>query len=93
MRLIIEAHLVDEDRRTQRVEIASVERSLSTEALGLTLSEGKALWARAQTFLVTKQCNSIAFAHATCEGCGARLKLKGWHTREIRTVFRSGHCP
>ena len=35
----------------------------------------------------TSQCQGIASAHAHCERCDARLGLKGWHQRQIKTVF------
>ena len=35
----------------------------------------------------TSQRQGIASAHAHCECCDARLGLKGWHQRQIKTVF------
>jgi hypothetical protein len=51
------------------------------------LAEGKGLLAAAQQYLVDGQCRGITWAHAVCEQCDARLSLKGWHHRQIRTVF------
>ena len=45
MRLIIEAHLVDDEGSTERIQLASIERSLTTDPLGMSLAEGKALLA------------------------------------------------
>lgn len=87
MRLIIEAHLVDDEGSTERIELASIERALTTDPLGMSLAEGKSLLAAAQQHLVDSQCQGIASAHAHCERCDARLRLKGWHQRQIKTVF------
>ena len=87
MRLIIEAHLVDDEGCTERIELASIERALTADPLGMSLAEGKAVLAATQQHLVDSQCQGIASAHAHCERCDARLGLKGWHQRQIKTVF------
>jgi hypothetical protein len=86
MQMIIEAHLVDDEGQTERVRLAAIDRELTTDTLGMTLAEGKALLAAAQQYLVDGQCRGITWAPAVCEQCDARLKLKGWHHRHIRTV-------
>ena len=53
----------------------------------MSLAEGKALLAAAQQHLVNGQCDAIASEHAQCYHCQARLGLKGWHQRQIKTVF------
>lgn len=92
MRLIIEAHLVDEKGRTKRIELASVERAMTTDPLGMSLAEGKALLAVAQQLLVDSQCQGIASTHAHCERCDARLALKGWHQRQIKQCLVWSSC-
>ena len=52
MRLIIGAHLVDDEASTERIELASIERALTTDPLGMSLAEGKALLAAAQQHMV-----------------------------------------
>ena len=52
MRLIIEAYLVDDEGSTERTQLASIERSLTTDPLGMSLAEGKAVLAAAQQHLV-----------------------------------------
>ena len=52
MQLVIEAHLVDDERYTERIELASIERSLTTDPLGMSLAEGKALLAAPQQHMV-----------------------------------------
>jgi hypothetical protein len=87
MRLIIEAHLVDDEGSTERIQLATIDRASTTDPLGMSLAEGKALLASAQQYLVKGQCEGIASDHAHCEHCDARLWHKGWHRRQIRTVF------
>ena len=52
MRLIIEAYLFDDEGCTERIELASIERALTTDPLGMSLAEGKALLAAAQQHMV-----------------------------------------
>lgn len=52
MRLIIEAHLVDDEGCTERIELASIKRIWTTDPLGMSLAEGKALLAAAQQHMV-----------------------------------------
>ena len=77
MRLIIEAHLVDDEGSTERIQLAIIDRTSTSDPLGMSLAEGKALLAAAQQHLVKSQCEGIASAHAHCERCDARLGLKG----------------
>ena len=85
--MIIEARLVDNSIETSPVQLAVIDRELTTSALGLSLDEGKTLLASAQQYLVRAQCEGIAEAHSNCEQCNAKLSFKGWHQRQIRTVF------
>ena len=87
MQMIIEAYLVDDEGCTERVQLCAIDRQLTTDPLGMSLAEGKALLAAAQQHLLNSQCQGIASAHAHCEHCDARLGVKGWHQRQIRTVF------
>jgi hypothetical protein len=87
MRLITEAHLVDDEGSTERFQLATIDRTSTTDPLGTSLAEDKTLLASAQQYLVKGQCEGFASVHAQCEHCNARLGLKGWHRRQIRTVF------
>ena len=94
MQMIIEVRLVDDVQETARIHLAVVDREFMTSPLGLSLAEGKALLASAQQYLVRAQCEGIGAAHAHCEICRVRLTMKGWHRRQIRTVFgRVTACP
>jgi hypothetical protein len=87
MKLIIEARLVDDVTLSPPVRLATINRELSTEPIGLSLAEGKEIMATVQRYFVWAQCAGIADAHAYCDDCGKRLIGKGHHDRQIRTVF------
>lgn len=87
MQMIIEARFVDDLGETARVPMATIDRELTTDTLGMSLAEGKALLASAQQLMVRTQCEGIAIAHSACKQCSARLSVKGFHRRQIRTVF------
>lgn len=67
--------------------LAVIDRELTTDSIGLSLAEGKALLASAQQQLVRLQCERIAAAHVFCRKRDAALSAKGVHRRQIRTVF------
>jgi hypothetical protein len=48
MKLVIEAYLVDDVGRTEPVQLATIDRELTTDTLGLTLAEGQAILASTQ---------------------------------------------
>ena len=58
MQMIIEARLVDDVQETVRIQLAVIDRELTTSPLGLSLAEGKALLASAQQYLVRAQCEA-----------------------------------
>lgn len=87
MQMIIEARLIDDLGEAAPVRLAVIERESTTSPLGLSLAEGKELLASAQKYLVAEHSLSIADAHSYCSRCDVRLGVKGWHQRQIRTVF------
>ncbi len=89
MQMIIEARFIDDLGETARVPLVTIERELTTSALGMSLAEDKGILASVQKYMVSTQCESIADAHSFCEKCEARLGVKGFHERRIRTVFGS----
>ena len=40
MKMIIEAHLVDDEGQTERVQLAAINRELTTDPLGMNLAQG-----------------------------------------------------
>ena len=81
MKMIIEARLVDDVTECPPVHLATIDRELTTDTLGLSLAEGKAILSSAQRYFVSEQCRGIAWSHSCCEGCGVRLGRKGHHDR------------
>ena len=57
------------------------------EHLGLTLREAKQLLNTLQQCLLQHQVEAFLEASATCSDCGTPLKVKGSHTRTLRTLF------
>ena len=58
--MIIEARLVDDVTECPAVHLATIERELTTDTLGLSLAEGKAILSSAQQHFVREQCRGIA---------------------------------
>ena len=87
MKLIIEARLLDDVAQGPPVRLATIDRELTTDPVGLSLAEGKTILADVQDYFVQAQCLGIADAHAYCQKCETRLISKGYHERRIRTVF------
>ena len=87
MKWVIEARLIDDLSESPAVHLATIDRELTTDTLGLSLAEGKAFLAAAQEYFVQAQCQGIADAHAHCQKCETRLISKGHHDRQIRTLF------
>ncbi|MGI9336652.1 MAG: hypothetical protein ACR2RL_26165, partial [Gammaproteobacteria bacterium] len=57
------------------------------EDLGLDLEDGKALLADLQAAVVEGQFERDNSARATCLGCGAKRRLKGYRRRTFDTVY------
>jgi hypothetical protein len=102
MQMLIEARLIDDAGQTELVQLAAIKRELTTDPLGMSVPAGKAFLAAAQRCFVDRQRQSIASARVHGERYDAGFGLKGWHRRQIRTVFgwvnvrspriRHGHC-
>ena len=60
--MIVEAYLVDDEKRTTSVRLGVIERELTTDPLGLSLAEGKALLASAQEI----SCSWAVPVHRCC---------------------------
>ena len=60
MRMIVQAHLVDDDGCTERVQLCTIDRPLTTDLLAISHAEGQALLAAAQQHLINGQCDAIA---------------------------------
>ena len=92
MRLIIEARMEDEQTSSTATEVATIvavverqERSIAD--LGLTLAEGRALLAKVQSVLVSRQTADWMAGQKACCRCGSVLAHKDRRSIVMRTVF------
>jgi len=63
------------------------------EHLGLTLAEAKQLLTTIPQRVLTQQVETFLASHHACDVCGAVLKVKGAHTRTLRTLFGTFTLP
>ena len=82
------------DGSEQRREILAIERrELAMETLGLTLSEGKALLAGVQDFVVAQQVQRELEQRRACPHCGQRHTTKDAGHTPVKTVFGQVQVP
>ena len=96
MRLIIEARLEAAHATFPAAAtlVAVLERpDQSVADLGLTLAEGRALLAQAQSILVSHQVADWTQGQLACRRCGAALAHKDRRTIVMRTVFGKVELP
>ena len=77
------------DGRTERIEIASLERSVSSPSpddLGLRLAEAKELLLKLQSFLAQDHVQQVGAVDRTCR-CGSSRRLHDYRTRQVDTLF------
>src|ERR1700744_3068930 len=77
------------DGATERIEIAAVERDISSPApddLGLRLAEAKDLLVKLQSFFARDYMRQVSAADRTCS-CGSRRRLHDYRSRQINTLF------
>ena len=78
----VEVICVHRDGSEQRREILTIERrELAMETLSMSLTEGKALLAGVQGFVITQQVHQDLEQRRTCSACGERHTSK---TLDIR---------
>ena len=90
MRLIIEARMIGEDASptAEVLTLTEIERdNHDLTEFGLSLAEGRALLAAAQSALVQHQASSWLRAEAACPNCHAQLRHKDTACIVMRTVF------
>ena len=88
MNIRMEVVCRDADGNEQRREVLPIERQeLALETLGLNLSEGKALLAGVQDFVIAQQANGYLEQQRTCPACGQRYTSKDSGSTPIKTVF------
>src|SRR3954462_2400926 len=89
MRIEIQLRIVGDDDRVISVDkVLHLDKSDDRlEAVGLSLSEGKAVMAGIQERVVTAQAASFLDRHRCCSGCGRALLSKGPGQIQFRTAF------
>ena len=98
MRLIIEARLEGDQASSAATEasmiVAVVERQdRSVAGLGLTLAEGRALLAKVQSVLVSRQTADWVAGQQACCRCGSVLAHKDSRSIVMWTVFGKVQIP
>src|SRR3954470_13608669 len=89
MRIEIQLRIVGDDDSVISVDkVLHLDKSDDRlEAVGLSLSEGKAVMAGIQERVVTAQAASFLDRHRCCNGCGRALLSKGPGWIQFRTAF------
>jgi hypothetical protein len=97
MRIIIEARLEDTQMGAAPAEATTVEvverQDGSVANLGLTLAEGRALLAKVQSILVSKQTEGWMASQVACNRCGSMSAHKDSRLIVMRTVFGKVKVP
>jgi hypothetical protein len=77
MKVRVEVVSLNTDGEEQRRQILTIERrELAMETLGVNLTEGKALLAGVQDFVVTQQAREELEQRRACPGCHRRYTTK-----------------
>lgn len=66
-----------------------VDAQPSIETLGLGLADAKALLARMQAQIVTRQVDLLSSSQRRCESCGQNRAIKDYHDVHYRSLFGS----
>lgn len=82
--VICENAIGEEQRRTV---LALEQRELTMETLGMNLSEGKALLAGVQDFIVSQQVHRNLEQRRVCPHCRERYTVKDSGSTSVSTVF------
>ena len=90
MSVRVEVVCLNPDGSEQRREVLTVEtREMSMETLGLNLSEGKALLAGVQDFVIAQQVYEYLEQRRVCPNCRGLYTCKDSGSTPVSTVF--GH--
>ena len=92
MKWVVRLEAVFEDGRASVItEIGEVERSdletLPGTAFGLTLAEGKTLFAQLQSAICQDQVHAAARLDRVCRGCGTQRPHHDTRTRTVQSLF------
>jgi hypothetical protein len=80
--------VIDRDNQSITEDIVCLERQeLSTETLGLTLIEAKAMTAEIQKNMADHQIKDFISQNRFCPCCGASRSIQGYYSLAYRTLF------
>ena len=85
IRLAISAGAAESD--ALQLLTLEVDAQPSIETLGLGLADAKALLARMQSQIVTRQVELISTSQRRCDGCGLSRAIKDYHDVHYRSLF------
>ena len=87
MKMRIQVIIEDEAGLTTTAEIAAIERRLSTDLIGISLEEAKAMTGSVQRVMVETQAREAIDRGSRCPECQLRLRRNGLHRIRYRTPF------
>jgi hypothetical protein len=89
MRVKLQLVMCSDDGREETVtDIVTLQKDCRRiEHLALTLAEAKQLLTTIQQHVLQRQVDTFLDVCFTCQDCGTPLKVKGSHTRSLRTLF------
>jgi hypothetical protein len=94
MKVRVEVVSLNTDGEEQRRQILTIERrELAMETLGVNLTEGKALLAGVQDFVVSQQAREELEQRRTCPRCRRRYTTKDSGSTTVSTVFGRVEVP
>jgi len=102
MRFTIQLVIEDENGPETVEEIIQLDKGFDDNSMvGISLLESKKLMKKLQAHIVLQQAKKYAESKRLCTCCNKKLKLKGYHSIQYRTLFgivplpspRLFHCP
>jgi hypothetical protein len=94
MKVRVEVVSLNADGEEQRRQVLTIERrELAMETLGMNLTEGKALLAGVQDFVVAQQAREELEQRRACPRCGRRYTTKDSGSTPVSTVFGRVEVP
>ena len=93
MKVRVEVVCVNADGGEQRRSVLTIERrQLMMETLGMNLTEGKALLAGVQAFVVAQQVREALEQRRACPHCGQPHTSKDFGNTPVKTIFGPVNC-
>jgi hypothetical protein len=94
MKVRVEVVSLNTDGEEQRRQVLTIERQeLAMETLGVNLTEGKALLAGVQDFVVAQQAREELEQRRACPRCRRRYTTKDSGSTSVSTVFGRVEVP